>query len=507
MPAWPSPRRLMLLPLSFPVPATAPFGVRTRVSAFAAALTLCLGAAAHAQTMGLPAEVEAALERARIPRDAMVALVADIGADATASVVRLRHRDTVPVNPASLMKLVTTFAALEQLGPTYSWATPVYIDGPVRNGVLQGNLYIQGRGDPKLVSERLWLLMRRVQGLGIQQIAGNIVLDRSAFTVPPQDPGAFDGERLRPYNAAPDALLVNYKSLVFTFVPDRAAGVARVQVEPPLAGFSAPATVPLQPGECNDWRAALKADFADAARVRWAGAYPTACGERVWPVAAADPRGFAARAVAGMWAQLGGTLTGAVREGSVPGGLAPAFEVTSPSLAEVVRDVNKFSNNVMAQQLFLTLGLPRGTAPSGAASFDAARAAVAPWWRERMGADVDAPVIDNGSGLSRDERISARALARLLQVAWASPSMPELMSSLPIAGVDGTMRRARLRGEGTAHLKTGSLRDVTGVAGYVLSARGQRRVLVAIVNHAQAHAARPAIEALVDWAMRDAPAR
>jgi D-alanyl-D-alanine carboxypeptidase/D-alanyl-D-alanine-endopeptidase (penicillin-binding protein 4) len=124
-----------------------------------------------------------------------------------------------------------------------------------------------------------------------------------------------------------------------------------------------------------------------------------------------------------------------------------------------------------------------------------------------MGADVDAPVIDNGSGLSRDERISARALARLLQVAWASPSMPELMSSLPIAGVDGTMRRARLRGEGTAHLKTGSLRDVTGVAGYVLSARGQRRVLVAIVNHAQAQAARPAIEALVDWAMRDATAR
>lgn len=478
-------------------------------AALAGATLAALGAvtmpsAARAQA-SLPAEVEAALARAKVPRDALVALVADVDARKPP---HLRHRDATPVNPASLMKLVTTFAALEQLGPTYTWTTAVFTDGAVRDGVLQGSLYIQGRGDPKLVSERLWLLLRRVQGLGIQQIAGDIVLDRSAFAVPAQDAGAFDGEPLRPYNAAPDALLVNYKSLVFTFVPDRAAGVARVQVEPPLAGLQWPATVPLQAGECNDWRAALKADFADPARIRFGGAYPTSCGERVWPVAAADPRGFAARAVAGMWAHLGGALGGQVRDGNVPAGLTPVFELASPALAEVVRDVNKFSNNVMAQQLFLTLGLP--TSPqrrSTAAGFDSARAAVLPWWRERMGSDVDAPVLDNGSGLSRDERISAQALARLLQVAWASPYMPELMSSLPIAGVDGTLRRVRLRGPGAAHLKTGSLRDVTGVAGYVLRADGRRQVLVAIVNHPNANAARPAIDTLVEWAMREGATR
>ncbi|MFM8609184.1 MAG: D-alanyl-D-alanine carboxypeptidase/D-alanyl-D-alanine-endopeptidase [Burkholderiaceae bacterium] len=473
-------------------------------TALAALGTVAVPLAARAQA-SLPAEVEAALARAKLPRDALVALVADVDARQPPL---LRHRDATPVNPASLMKLVTTFAALEQLGPTYTWTTAVFTDGAVSDGVLQGSLYIQGRGDPKLVSERLWLLLRRVQGLGIQQIAGDIVLDRSAFAVPAQDPGAFDGEPLRPYNAAPDALLVNYKSLVFTFVPDRAAGVARVQMEPPLSGLQWPAKVPLQAGECNDWRGALKADFADPARVRLGGAYPTACGERVWPVAAADPRGFAARALAGMWAHLGGTLGGQVRDGNVPAGLAPVFELASPALAEVVRDVNKFSNNVMAQQLFLTLGLPPGPQRRGAAAgFDAARAAVLPWWRERMGTDVDAPVLDNGSGLSRDERISAQALARLLQVAWASPFMPELMSSLPIAGVDGTLRRARLRGPGAAHLKTGSLRDVTGVAGYVLRADGRRQVLVAIVNHPNANAARPAIDALVEWAMREGGAR
>ena len=142
------------------------------------------------------------------------------------------------------MKLVTTYAALDLLGPAFVWSTPVYVDGPVRDGVLQGNLYLRGQGDPKLVVERLWLLLRRVQGAGIQQIQGDIVLDHSAFDVVPQDPAAFDGEALRPYNAAPDALLVNFKSLVMTFVPERGTGLAWVHVDPPLAGVALPVTVP-----------------------------------------------------------------------------------------------------------------------------------------------------------------------------------------------------------------------------------------------------------------------
>ena len=179
-------------------------------------------------------------------------------------------------------------------------------------------------------------------------------------------------------------------------------------------------------------------------------------------------------------------------------GLAPAFELQSPPLAEVIRDINKFSNNVMAQQLFLTLSLQQ----QGLGTLEGSRAAMRQWWRERFG-DADAPTFGNGSGLSRDERITAQQLARLLQAAWASPLMPELMSSLPVTGIDGTMRRARGKGVGLAHLKTGSLRDVAGVAGYVHAASGKRYVLVAIANHPQAAAARPAIEALIDWAARD----
>jgi len=197
-----------------------------------------------------------------------------------------------------------------------------------------------------------------------------------------------------------------------------------------------------------------------------------------------------------MWLQIGGSVTGQVRDGRVPQGLQPAFEMQSPPLAEVVRDINKYSNNVMAQQVFLTLSLQQ----TGVGTFEASRDILRGWWRERVGGE--APAFGNGSGLSREERITALQLAHLLQVAWGSPLMPELASSLPLAGVDGTLRRAR-GAMGLAHLKTGSLRDVAGVAGYVDGASGRRYVLVAIANHANANAARPVIDALIRWAARD----
>ncbi len=442
----------------------------------------------------LPAEVEAALARAKLPRDAIAVMVVE--ADGKAA-PRVAHRANVPVNPASLAKLATTFAALDILGAAYSWPTSVYVEGAVQGGTLQGNLYIKGQGDPKLVVERLWLLLRRVQGLGIRSVSGDIVLDHSAFDVSPQNAGAFDGEPLRPYNAAPDALLLNFKSVMMTFTPHGAQ--AQVQVEPPLAGVQVNASVPLTKADCGDWRAGLQADFSDPSRIRFAGAYPAACGERSWPVAYADPRSYAPRAIAGLWQQIGGSIGGQVRDGRVPVGLTPAFEVQSPPLAEIIRDVNKYSNNVMAQQLFLTLGLQQ-KAP---ATLESAREAMRQWWRERFGA-ADMPAFDNGSGLSREERISAQQLARLLQAAWASPLMPELMSSLPVTGVDGTLRRSRGKTTlGLAHLKTGSLRDVAGVAGYVHAASGKRYVLVAISNHPQAPAARAAIDSLIEWTARD----
>ncbi len=473
-----------------------------------------LALTSHAQTT-MPATVDAALARAGIPREAVTLMVTEAQADTPA---RLSHRATVPVNPASIMKLVTTFAALDALGPAFVWTTPVLADGPIQSGSLMGNLHIRGQGDPKLVLERLWLLLRRVRAMGIEHIAGDIVLDRSAFELVEGDPAEFDGEPLRPYNAAPDALLINFKSVLLTFTPQRGNNVARVTMEPPLWGVQLQSTVPAIASTCADYRAGLKADFSDANRIRFSGTYPLDCGEKQWPVAYADPKSYAARAIEGLWRELGGRLDGSVREGPMPatgaGKARQNADFASVSLAETIRDINKFSNNVMAQQLFLTLGLQPVMRDTGAreaalrlgpATIAASRDWLKQWWQDRI-SPGDAPTFDNGSGLSRQQRISAQALVRLLQKAYASPWMPEYIASLPITGVDGTLKSRRGAASGVAHLKTGSLRDVAGVAGYVDAASGKRYVLVAIANHANANAMRPVVDALLDWTMKDLPA-
>ena len=452
-------------------------------------------AAPPASCAPLPTEVGAALDRAGLPHGALAVVVQEVGSTRA----RLTSMANQPVNPASLMKLMTTFAALDLLGPAWTWTTPVWLQGNVHDGVLDGDLVIKGSGDPKWVVERLWLLLKRVQQLGVRDIRGDILLDRSAFSAAEPSAADFDGEPLRAYNVRPDALLLNQKALVFTITPDATRGVALIGTDMPLAGVRVDTSVPLATGPCEDWRAAMRADFSDPTRIRFAGAWPTACGSKLWAVAYADPRSYNERALAGLWAEMGGRLGGTVRDGVAPTG-RPSFEMASPSLAEVVRDTNKFSNNVMAQQLFLTLGLTQRAAGTPEASREVLRS----WAAARLGTSATAGmVIDNGSGLSRDTRVSAQLLAGLLQLAWTSPVMPELVSSLPVSGLDGTLGRSRAT-PGRAHLKTGSLRDVNGVAGYVLATSGRRYVVVAIVNHPDAGAAGPALDAVVRWAANDA---
>jgi D-alanyl-D-alanine carboxypeptidase/D-alanyl-D-alanine-endopeptidase (penicillin-binding protein 4) len=437
----------------------------------------------------LPPAALAALQRAKVPADALHVMLWEAGSTAAP---RLSHQAQTPVNPASLMKLVTTSAALDSLGAAFTWRTSVYVDGPIKDGVLQGSVYIKGSGDPQFVVERLWLLMRRLQGLGIQKIQGDLVLDRSAFDMAQRDEASFDGEPLRPYNAAPDALLVNFKSLLVHFSPDRAANVAHVHLEPPMSGVQFPATVALSNGDCADYRSSLKADWTQPTRILFAGSFPASCGDKIWPIAYSASGQYLNRSLLGMWQQVGGQISGQVREGLVPSGLKPVFEVESAPLSDVIRSINKYSNNVMAQQVFLTLSQQQ----SGVGSFAASGKVVQQWWRERVGGEP--PVLDNGSGLSRDERISASGLAQLLQTMWRSPNMSELMSSLPVTGTDGTLKRSKA--QAVAHLKTGSLRDVAGIAGYVDGANAKRWILVAVLNHPNANAARPALDALIDWA-------
>ena len=466
----------------------------------AGSLLASAGLLTAAAAADLPPEVEAALRRARLPDSALVAVVQELGSGQTA----LSWQPQEPVNPASVFKLVTTYAVLDLLGPAWTWTTPVLAGGPIKDGVLDGPLVLQGSGDPTLVLERTWLLLNRLRQMGLREIRGDLLLDRSAFALPETSPADFDGDATRPYNVRPDALLLNYKSVTYRFTPDPARGVAVISAEPVLAGVPTDTSVALASGPCDDWRASLKASLSDPNRVRFEGRFPASCGDKEWPVAYADPRSYGPRLLTQLWSDLGGRLGGTVREGSTPAGARVLLQSSSPPLAAVVRDINKFSNNLMAEQLFLSLGQP---GPDRPARPEGSRELLRRWLLDRLGeASLRDWTLDNGSGLSRENRLTAQSLARLLTQAFHSPVMSELMSSLPISGQDGTLRRSTAT-KGRAHLKTGSLRDVAAVAGYVLSNSGRRYVLVGILNHPQANAGRPALEALVQWTIQDSPPR
>ncbi len=446
----------------------------------------------------LPPTVAQALAAARIPPGSVAALVQEVGAArATLSV-----NAAAPMNPASVMKLVTTYAALELLGPAYHWKTEVYVGNPLRDGLLEGDLVLKGGGDPKLDVEAFWMLLRALRGKGLREIRGDLVLDRSYFERAPGDPGRFDGDTFRPYNVLPDALLVNYRSLRFTFVPEPERGAVRLYVEPRPPALDVVNTLRLTDGACPEgsaFRELLRVSFEPARpRAMFTGQYPASCGEKDLNVALLEPNDHVAGMMHQLWPEMGGAWNGAAREGTVPPGARLLHSLESPSLAEIVRDTNKFSNNIMARHIFLTLGAEDAGAPAdGQKAFAAIRN-----WLARKGIAAPELVMENGSGLSRVERISAASLAGLLQAAWRSPVMPEFISSLPVAAVDGTMRK-RMRGEGVAgqaHIKTGLLSDARALAGYVLDRNGRRQIVVMLVNHPNAGEAQAAMDALLRWA-------
>lgn len=435
----------------------------------------------------LPPAVETALRTASIStRNVSVAV---LGVDSGQSVIR--HNAQQPMNPASTMKLITSYAALEILGPAHTWKTEALTDTVAANGTLEGNLYLRGSGDPRLALEQFWLFLRQLRARGIAHIRGDLILDRDAFSLPPHDPAEFDNEPLRPYNTGPDALLVNLNSLRLTLQP--AHDSVTVMHDTPGVDQHLINRLKLGNENCGDWREKITVERSGET-ITLHGTFAKSCGEKAlnlspWPANLQVERLFRT-----LWHELGGTLAGQVREGSTPAGARPLATHESPALGEIVREINKYSNNVMARQVFLTLDAARPATPEGA------RRRIMGWLDDKA-LTMPELVLDNGSGLSRMERVSAENLARLLRMAWQSPVMPELVASLPVAGIDGTLRK-RLDNQaatGRAHLKTGYLANVRAVAGYVLDTSGKRWIVVALINDPNARGGKPAIDLLLQW--------
>ena len=454
---------------------------RERLPALTALLlsAAMLGPAGAADADTLPPSVARILAHYGIPRQNYSAWAHDVDGEQAL----LSHRAEVPRQPASAVKVLTAWLALSGLGPEYRWITRVYLGGPLNDGTLAGPLILQGGGDPRLVVERLWLLQQRMRDRGLKRIEGGLTLDDRWLPAMDQPVEGFEADRNRSFSAAPYALLMNFQSVRVMIEPDAASNRVLARIEPPLSGIELINGIRLGSGPCGGFQRGVSIRIGGEAhnRVQLGGAYSRRC--NAWSISrrALTSPAYAYGLFDALWREAGGELSGGYRLGSAPEGAEPWLEFKSEFLSQIVRYTNKHSNNVMARQLLLTLGTETFGAP---ANLDKARRAAGEVLR-REGLNLPSLILDNGSGLSRITRISAEDLGRVLLHAAQGPLYPELVSSLPIAGRDGTLTRTYRQSNfsGRSHIKTGSLNGVSAIAGMVLTRSGRRLAVVAILEH------------------------
>lgn len=448
----------------------------------------------HQQTLDLPEEIIALMQQAKIPAENLSVYIRDLSAD----VPMVVHNDNVPRNPASVMKLLTTWTALKLLSPSFTWKTEAWTRGELKDGVLNGDLILKGYGDPYLTDEAFWQLLHDLQLKGVKDIRGNLIVDNSYFSVPDYDPAAFDGEPTLVYNARPSALMFNFQANRFLLEADPVNGKVGITPFPLIPGLQLENSMTLAKGGCSKWHYHPTFQPEEAA-LKVSGAYSADCGKNFVMRVMSTPEEHVFNAFRDVWKSQGGVFNGKLQVGQVQTTDVLLHTHESRTLGEQIRFVNKWSNNVMARNMFLTVGAQTLGAP---ATLDKSRMATANLL-QKAGIDYTDMVVENGSGLSRVERLSARQLGQLLETAWRDPYMPEFMASLPLLGEDGTLasrfKEDDLRGR--SHMKTGTLSDATAIAGYMLTRSGKRLVIVLQHNGREAQGSgRRLQDAILKWA-------
>jgi D-alanyl-D-alanine carboxypeptidase/D-alanyl-D-alanine-endopeptidase (penicillin-binding protein 4) len=456
----------------------------------------CVAATSIAQ--GVPEPLQRILSGHEIPAENFSLLIQEVDADAPL----VAHFPETPRNPASTIKLLTTWVALDELGPTYSWPTEIYFLGGWDGQNLAGDLGIKGYGDPSLVTEEFWKLLGSLRRIGLEEIGGDLVIDSSYFDGNGGDPGAFDGQPYRSYNVLPDALLVNYKAVRFQFLENPQGRGVRIGADPLPSNLVIRNELDLVAGPCRGFQAGISFDLRDAETGRtvvFSGEFPAACSPYAMTRSVLQHDTYAFGVFETLWRQLGGQIRGELRHAIIDEDAEPALTWRSPPLAEVIRSINKFSNNVMTRQLLYTLAAEAYGAPG---TEDAGIEAIAEYL-QRQGLDPATLVLDNGAGLSRQTRISAALMADVLLLAARNQHSPEYLASLSLGGLDGTTRGRFRRGSvaGSMHVKTGRLDHVSALAGYIHAANGQTYVVVEMLNSPDVHRGpgEELQEALVRW--------
>jgi D-alanyl-D-alanine carboxypeptidase/D-alanyl-D-alanine-endopeptidase (penicillin-binding protein 4) len=464
-----------------------------------ASILLGAGLAASAAADNLPPATRAVLTRYNVPESSVSIVVRDVAADDAL----LALNAAMARSPASTMKILPTWAALDLLGPAYAWKTRALADSDIAKGVLKGNLYLQGGGDPLLTIERWWRFVNDLRQTGLRVIEGDIVIDQTRFTAPDERPEDFDGKFWRTYNVLPDAMLVNWQSSDFTIRPSDDGQGIDLTIQPYPEGLVVDNRVKLVSGRCvgrnNQVSYAIEPERPD--RVVASGRLSGSCGPQSQRLAIMDPAQYAYGTFVTLWRQAGGQFRGGMLRAPTPPAARLLLTHESEPLSEIVRVTNKYSSNMMARSLVLAIAAEMNGTP---ATTEAGEQTIVGWLKTR-GLVLPELVIGNGSGLSREARISADSMAKVLVGAHESRYAPEFLTSLSLGGLDGTLEKRfqNVDDPSRIRMKTGTLRDVSCIAGYVVGDSGKTYAVVVFVNHpgAQNGIGEPIQASVIDWVL------
>ena len=457
---------------------------------------LVLFVAAQAQTV--PAAVGEMMKKQHVRLEDVSILVQAVDAEQPLVAVN----EEVFRHPASVAKLLTTAAGLLRMGADYRWETQFYVDNlPDANGVVDGNLYIVGGGDPFLVQERFAAMVQELRGLGLRHITGNIVMDNSLYRLRPEerDRESFDGAKWSAYNAVPDPLMVNFRTVKITISP-AGKGKAQLAMYPQIMNWQLKNELKVNAAACGKNFAPhvkITRDDRGYATVEIFGTYSTACGAQDLQVVMGEASEQFYYLFRDLWYAAGGSFDGGGQMAIRPSTAKHVHTAYSLPLSEQIAKMNQLSNNVMTRQLMLTLGTHTFGAPG---SLESGRRALYETL-EAFGVPTEGMVVDNGAGLSRDTRVSASQLMTLLRNLYHSAQAEVFIRSLAVPGGEGTMQK-RLVNEpvsGNVFGKTGTVNNVRAFAGYVRAESGRVYALVMMGNGKSAVQSRYMQDDLIRW--------
>lgn len=380
--------------------------------------------------------------------------------------------------PASVIKLLTSYSALLSLGYEYRWETKFYHTGELSNGVLRGNLIVQASGDPTLENKDIDTIVEQIKAVGIRKITGNIVIDRTIFQISSNNSSGFDRNIYSPYNAMPDALMFNERksTVCVTFMGKQ----AEIRKDVPDQSYQVVNNLKLVNSSCRG-KNAWPQISVNQSKLVFSGQISRHCGERTVCKVLTKPYLSFYYALKAKLRSSHVDFKGKMELQSTSKKAKYLFSHYSDTLEVIISRLAKESNNVFARQLLLTLGAQQYSKPS---TLFKGRKAIEKILGRYNILEQGSTFVDNGSGLSRISTTSAQSLANLL-VHGAQHYGQRWMNTLSIAGIDGTLKNRFSHSAvfGRAWMKTGTINNVSNVAGYVEGITGQRYVVVVLVNN------------------------